>query len=101
MKLGGLERLAQALGFIRERGMEPVLGNGVAGEVGCWMEACVARNLISNAGEMNGFLKPVQPLLVNPLRFDNGAIVLDPGYAPALDRTAVARFEQARQTVAA
>ena len=37
--------------------MEPVLGNGVASEIGCWMEACVARSTIANAGEMNGFLQ--------------------------------------------
>ena len=52
--------------------MEPVLGNGVACEIGCWMEACVARTLIGNAGEMNGFLKPVTRLLANPVRFDGG-----------------------------
>ena len=68
--------------------MEPVLGNGVAGEVGCWMEACVARTLIANAGEMNGFLKPVARLLADPLRFADGALVLDAGYAPRLDAAA-------------
>jgi len=35
MKLGGLSRLAQAIDIIRECGMEPVLGNGVACEIGC------------------------------------------------------------------
>jgi L-alanine-DL-glutamate epimerase-like enolase superfamily enzyme len=91
MKMGSLELLAGAIGRIRELGMEPVLGNGVACEVGCWMEACVARSLIGNAGEMNGFLKPVAPLLANPLRFADGALVLDAGYAPRLDPDALAR----------
>ena len=98
MKLGGLDRLAQALAHIRARGMEPVLGNGVACEIGCWMEACVARTLITNAGEMNGFLKPVQRLLTQPLQFERGAIVLQPDYRPALDRDAVARFTEARES---
>ena len=71
--------------------MEPVLGNGVACEVGCWMEACVARTLIGNAGEMNGFLKPVTRLLADPLRFGDGALILDAGYAPRLDADAVSR----------
>jgi hypothetical protein len=34
--------------------MEPVLGDGLS-EIGCWMEACVARTTIHNAGEFNGF----------------------------------------------
>ncbi len=90
MKLGGLDRLAAAIDTIRDCGMEPVLGNGVACEIGCWMEACIARARINNAGEMNGFLKPVAPLLANPLKFDGGAIVLEPGFRPALDSTALA-----------
>ena len=49
--------LARGIRRIREFGMEPVLGNGVACDIGCWMEACVARTLIDNAGEMNGFLR--------------------------------------------
>ena len=38
--------------------MEPVLGDGISSEVQCWMEGCVARQVIRNAGEFNGFLKP-------------------------------------------
>ena len=91
MKLGGLDRLARAIDTIRECGMEPVLGNGVACDIGCWMEACVARGRITNAGEMNGFLKPGTSFLTRPLRFENGAVVLEPGFAPALDHGALAR----------
>ena len=91
MKMATLEALALGLRRIRELGMEPVLGNGVACEVGCWMEACVARTLIGNAGEMNGFLKPVTRLLAEPLRFTGGALVLDAGYVPRLDADAVSR----------
>ena len=43
MKMGGLASPGSGLARIRELGMEPVLGNGVACEVGCWMEACIAR----------------------------------------------------------
>jgi len=91
MKMGTLEALALGLRRIGELGMEPVLGNGVACEVGCWMEACVARTLIGNAGEMNGFLKPVTRLLAEPLRFTVGALALDAGYVPRLDADAVSR----------
>ena len=92
MKLGSLERLASALDFIRDLGMEPVLGNGVACEIGCWMEASVARTHIRNAGEMNGYLKQSIPLLKNPPPFDKGAIWLEPGYRPELDEVAIQRL---------
>ena len=92
MKMGTMQRLASALALIRSLGMEPVLGNGVACEVGCWMEGLAARTAITNAGEMNGFLKPVAPLLVSPLPFADGAIVLEPGFRPLLDPAAVRRY---------
>ncbi|MCH7832257.1 MAG: mandelate racemase, partial [Proteobacteria bacterium] len=78
MKAGGLEALAKDLKLIRERGMTPVLGNGVAGDAGCWMEACAARGLIGNAGEMNGFLKPKTGLFAEPIAVEGGAMILDP-----------------------
>jgi o-succinylbenzoate synthase len=89
MKLVTLERLEAAIARIGALGMRAVLGNGVACDLGCWMEACVAARTIDNAGEMNGFLKPRAGLLTQPLRFDDGAIVLEPGFAPRLDRTHV------------
>lgn len=92
MKLGSLARLAAAIERIRALGMEPVLGNGVACEIGCWMEASVARTHIRNAGEMNGYLKQAVPLLANPPRFEAGAIRLEPGYVPEPDRAAIARL---------
>jgi L-alanine-DL-glutamate epimerase-like enolase superfamily enzyme len=92
MKMGGLDRLAAGLAQIRALGMEPVLGNGVATELGCWMEACVAHNHIINAGEMNGFLKPSSALLKQPLKAEAGAIRLDPGFVPQLDEQLVSRF---------
>ena len=78
MKAGSLANLAAQLTRIRELGMEPVLGNGVAADPGCWMEACIARSHIDNAGEMNGFLKPHQGLFVEPIRVDRGAMILTP-----------------------
>ena len=88
MKLGGLARLAAALARIRDCGLIPVLGNGVAGELGCWMEACIARDGIDNAGEMNGFLKPKQGLFKTPLAVENGALLLAPE-PPAFDPKAL------------
>jgi L-alanine-DL-glutamate epimerase-like enolase superfamily enzyme len=95
MKMGGLSRLADGLRVIRELGMEPVLGNGVATDIGCWMEACVARGLIRNDGEMNGGLKSRLRLLSNPPLVRDGAMILEPGYRPSLNREAIRECLQA------
>lgn len=84
MKAGGLARLDAQLGRIRELGMVPVVGNGVATEISCWMEACVAYRHLDNAGEMNGFLKPARRIVEAPLTVERGALVLEPGYRPRL-----------------
>jgi L-alanine-DL-glutamate epimerase-like enolase superfamily enzyme len=89
-RFAGLDRLAAALGRIRELGMEPVLGDGLAGDIGCWMEACVARSTITNAGEFNGFLKPSQSLLTEPMAFEGGVMVLPAGFVPEIDRARLA-----------
>lgn len=89
MKLGGLDRLHEALLLIRELGMTAVLGNGVAADVGCWMEACAAAGVIDNAGEMNGFLKTPISLLDPPLNMEGAELVLD-GSPRWLNRAAVA-----------
>lgn len=89
-KMGGLEDLRAGLARIRTLGMEPVLGDGVAADVGCWMEACVARlgrdGGITNAGEFNGFLKTRTSLLKNPMSFSGGCLQLPAGYRPEIDR---------------
>ena len=92
MKLVTLDALVQAIGRIQALGMKAVLGNGVACDPGCWMEACIAARHIDNAGEMNGFLKARAPLLRERLVFRDGAIVLDPGYQARLDMANIERY---------
>lgn len=82
MKAGSIDNLMAQLRLIRDLGMQPVLGNGVAADLGCWMECCVAHRMIDNAGEMNGFLKQTQPLFDAPLRVVYGRVQL-PTKAPA------------------
>ena len=91
MKFSGLARLEAAIARIRDLGMKPVLGNGVAADPGCWMEACIAARHIDNAGEMNGFLKPRERLLADPLGFSDGAIEIPAHWRPRLD---IARVER-------
>lgn len=85
MKMGGLDRLERGLALIRDLGMRPVMGNGVASDLGCWMEACVAVEALDNAGEFNGFLKPHLRLLLPQLETQGPDVVLD-GKARILDR---------------
>lgn len=92
MKFAGLDALVAAIARIRALGMRPVLGNGVACDVSCWMEACVAAHHIDNAGEMNGFRKATRMLLDPPLAFADGHIVLQPGVRPSLDRGALDHY---------
>ena len=97
MKMVSLTALAEGLTLIRDLGMEPVLGNGVASDLGCWMEACVARRHITNAGEMNGFLRQQSSLATDPIAVERGAMRLKAGHPLALDdiRIAAARIDHA------
>jgi hypothetical protein len=40
---------------------------------------------------MNGFLKPAARLLQSPLKFEDGAVVLEAGFTPVPDHGNVAR----------
>jgi L-alanine-DL-glutamate epimerase-like enolase superfamily enzyme len=100
-RFGGLDLLRQALIRVREGGMEPVLGDGLGGEISCWMEACVARSTIGNAGEFNGFLKPKARLFAEPLVFESGALVLRPGFVPVFDAAKLKAHEVAIERFAA
>jgi L-alanine-DL-glutamate epimerase-like enolase superfamily enzyme len=95
MKMGGVAALESGLRLIRALGMEPVLGNGVATEIGCWAEAAIASRLVRNAGEMNGFLRPAATLLRTPLRREDGAVVLPPGPMAAPDPAQLAAHQVA------
>lgn len=92
MKLGTLDALVQAIARVRALGMRAVLGNGVACDPGCWMEACVAARHIDNAGEMNGFLKAKAQLFETPLRVERGALQLAQGFVPRIAHARVEPF---------
>jgi L-alanine-DL-glutamate epimerase-like enolase superfamily enzyme len=92
-RVGGVDRAIRAMTLARRRGLEICLGDGVATELLCWVEACVSRGFLTRAGDMNGFLKPRARLLSNPLPFERGDIVLRPGYWPEVDRVALCAHE--------
>jgi L-alanine-DL-glutamate epimerase-like enolase superfamily enzyme len=85
-RVGGVERALSAMTRARDAGLSICLGDGVATELMCWVEACVSRGFLRHAGDMNGFLKPKVRLLANPLPFEQGSIVLEPNYWPEVDR---------------
>lgn len=94
-RFGGIARLKEALARVRARGMEPVLGDGLSSELGCWMEACAAIGLVTAAGEFNGFLKPRERLFANALPFASGKLHLPAHYTPEIDRDILRRNELA------
>ncbi|MGA0825199.1 MAG: mandelate racemase/muconate lactonizing enzyme family protein [Burkholderiaceae bacterium] len=94
MKFEGLEALIRAIALIRELGMTPVLGNGVASDLNCWMEACVADLCIDNAGEMNGYLKQRVSPLLEPLGFSEGHLCAPLGWRPQFDRDALEALQE-------
>ncbi len=85
-RAGGIENLMAAMTRCRELGMGPVVGDGVATEIGNWMEACCARLTTDLAGEGNGFLKASVGLFADPLPFERGNIILRKGFWPEIDR---------------
>jgi L-alanine-DL-glutamate epimerase-like enolase superfamily enzyme len=94
-RFGSLDALKQALEKVRELGMEPVLGDGLSSELGCWMEACIGSRLIRNAGEFNGFLKPTIRLFAEPLEFVAGELILAAGFTPKIRTDLLAAHEMA------
>ncbi len=96
-RFGGLDLLKEALDSVRQFGMEPVLGDGLSSELGCWMEACVGTVTIRNAGEFNGFLKPKLRLFAEPLQSAAGELVLSPGFRPVIDVDELAANEIAHE----
>src|SRR3954470_9320074 len=92
-RFGGLDLLREALDAVSGSGMESVLGDGLSSELCCWMEACVARVTIHNAGEFNGFLKSKVQLFAEPLQFAAGEMVVPLGSQPTIDPDVLAIHE--------
>jgi L-alanine-DL-glutamate epimerase-like enolase superfamily enzyme len=95
MKAGSIARLLALVDAAHVLGLRAVVGNGVAGEIGCLHEAWAMVDRLDAAGEMNGFLKPVHSLLEEPLRVEKGELVL-----PSPGRVEVVRDRVERHCVA-
>ncbi len=85
MKIGSFKKLLDLINWCRGRGIGVVLGNGVAGEIGCYHEALLGSRVLDNAGEMNGFLKQRYYLLKQAMPVNGGKLTVGSGFAPDLD----------------
>jgi L-Ala-D/L-Glu epimerase len=89
-RFGGLDPLLRAIERAKELGLKVVLGDGLSGDIGCWMEACAAAVTLDTAGEFNGFLKARERLLANPFVVEQARVLLPADYWPMLDRERLA-----------
>jgi L-alanine-DL-glutamate epimerase-like enolase superfamily enzyme len=99
-KMTGVELLRQGLEHVRARGMQPIVGNGAASDIGCWIESCVAAVTTEHAGEMHGFLKNTAQLMKPSLSFADGAVVLPAGFRPEPDRAVLSSLATATERFA-
>ena len=96
-QIGGIDRARTAMQRATDLGLDVCLGDGVATDLMCWVEACTGRGFLRRAGDMNGFLKPKTSLLNEPLPFENGVLIVKPGYRPEVDLNTLKRHELRRE----
>jgi L-alanine-DL-glutamate epimerase-like enolase superfamily enzyme len=92
MKMGSAKSLARAIEASRRMGFGVILGNGAAGEISFYQEALLAARMAIPAGEMNGFLKQKESILIQGLRTEGGKISLPLHFRPRLDPQKMDRF---------
>lgn len=92
MKAGSIERLRQLLSRAARLGLGIVVGNGVAGDLGCLHEAWTVAGGLSLPGEMNGFLKPVDSLLAEPIQVRDGAMILPRLESVEIERNRIRQY---------
>lgn len=50
--MGGIDARAAGLERTRALGMKPLPGNAASSDIGCWVEACLARRLVTDGGDV-------------------------------------------------
>lgn len=86
-KSGGPQGLADQVSLCRSLGLDVVVGNGVASDLGCFHEAvCFGQLGLDTAAEMNGFLKTTNSLLNTPLSMHQDRLELPSPRTVAVDQ---------------
>lgn len=99
-KAGGPDHLMRQVALCRSLGLDVVIGNGIASDLGCYHEALLQSVLgLERAGEMNGFTKPCIGILSAPLRLDGPHLLVPQDAVPTVQRDLVVDLAEA--TVAA
>lgn len=92
MKIGSASLLVKLIRKAQENGLEVILGNGACGDVGNYHEAIIASSTLNTAGEMNGFLKLKESILIDPLPVEGSKIILKPDYSLQIDREKLKKY---------
>jgi L-alanine-DL-glutamate epimerase-like enolase superfamily enzyme len=85
MKIGSFRRVLELIAWCRSKGIGVVLGNGVAGEIGCYHEAVLGSRVLDNAGEMNGYLKQSRFLFKQVIPVIDSKMTVSEGFTLQLD----------------
>lgn len=92
-KAGGPDQLQDQVSLCRSLGLDVVIGNGVANDLGCYHEALMQNVLgLDRAGEMNGFTKPLTGILSAPMRLDGPYLTVPQDAVPLVRRDLVAEL---------
>ena len=93
MKVGSAKLLLDYIRICQENGVEVVLGNGACCDIGDYHEALLSQRSLTNAGDMNGFLKIETSLLEEPIPYEQGKIELRPDYRIKLNRKLMEKYK--------
>ena len=100
MKSASAVAMAEEMAIASKYGIDVLLGNGVAADIGCYHETLIGYNTNCwTAGEQNGYLKPTVSLFANPLGFENGKLIIPPNYYPELDEEVLQHYSRAQMHI--
>ena len=98
-RFGGLDLLHEALDAVRAHGMEPVLGDGLGMELGCWMEGLRRARHHPQCRRVQRIFEAEGPAVCRTAAVRRRTCA-SPGFRPPIDRDVLAAHETARERFA-
>lgn len=93
MKSASALAMKEEIETARKFGIDILIGNGVASDIGCYHETLIGLHCgVKAAGEQNGFLKPEVSIFKQKLQFKDGNMVIPPGYKRELDMEIMEKY---------